>query len=167
MRRNFCFFKPVDITQFPCYKQRIAANTAFSPSHPNSLPRYLPMPAARWLRGPGWSDPSWLWAGDIHRLPHCAALEAFKLIVLGWWDGSGIYCEILNRLQPLLLASHRSEKTRLAPRLSVFIMFAEFWHYTDTNTLEGDDILTASIRSTSVTTCCRSRVMLPLVLFFF
>lgn len=98
-----------------CYSQYIAGDIVIIPSHPNWFHTYLPTAVAPWLSGPGWSDLSWHWAWDVQCLPDLTAPEAFKLIVLGWWDGQDrIYCEILNRLQLLLLTFHFGEKGRIS-----------------------------------------------------
>lgn len=97
-----------------CYSQYIAGDIVIIPSHPNWLHTYLPTAVAPWLSGAGWSDLSWHWAWDVQCLPHLTAPEAFKLIVLGWWDGNGIYCKILDRLQLLLLTLHFGEKGRIS-----------------------------------------------------
>lgn len=97
-----------------CFSQYIAGDIVIIPSHPNWLHTYLPTAVAPWLSRPGWSDLSWHWAWDVQCLPHLTVPEAFKLIVLGWWDGNRIYCEILNRLQLLLLTFHFGEKGRIS-----------------------------------------------------
>lgn len=114
-------------TQFPCYRQYIASNIVFLLSNPNSLHSYLPMAAALWLSGPGWSDPSWPWAWDI-QTPTLRGVRGFQTYCSGLvgrqqdllWDPQQITASPLGKLQV--------GKAGLATRMSVFIMFAEFWH---------------------------------------